>query len=501
MNKNFLNAFTFSLAEKVCLRKNESQYFLFSNTPLRFLQINLKLYEIIENLISGYSLHQMLKNKKEGARKEIIKILFSLVNKGYLSFDLHHAGINENEYPKVSVVIPVKNRPGEIADCLSSLRCVDYPREKLEILVVDDGSLDKTPNVIQSFNVRLIRNPVSKGASFSRNLGSKKATGEILAFLDSDCTVSDEWLKENVLFSLLEGVGAVGGLVKSYFTSSKIDRYESAFSSLNMGNRLLFEAQVESNLYVPSCNMFVQREIFLKMGGFKDGMHLGEDVDLCWRLRKAGTFLIYHPNGAIAHKHRNRLVPMLKRRFEYGTSEANLYLSHRHMKKKIKIPLFAGLSFILFLTAIFLGSPVTLMGSILVLGLDFAQKSHFLKSITETMPAKNLLISILKNAFSFYYYASFYFVRYFLILICLFGFIFNPLWLSGIIFLLICSRVDYSSKKPSIIYINFLCFYILEHLAYQTGVLAGCIKYRYFRCYVPAIEVSCLLFRSYLKKQ
>ena len=69
-------------------------------------------------------------------------------------------------------------------------------------------------------------------------------------------------------------------------------------------------------------------------GGFTASLHLGEDVDFCWRMRRQGYSLLYVPRGTVAHKHRNRLNRMLLRRGAYGTSEAKLYHDHRDKKKR-----------------------------------------------------------------------------------------------------------------------------------------------------------------------
>ena len=71
---------------------------------------------------------------------------------------------------------------------------------KLEVIVIDDGSTDGTEKIAKKFPVKMIRNPESRGQSFCRNLGAKKARGTILAFLDSDCVAGKTWLKELTIY-------------------------------------------------------------------------------------------------------------------------------------------------------------------------------------------------------------------------------------------------------------------------------------------------------------
>lgn len=134
------------------------------------------------------------------------------------------------------------NRPEDIAACLHSLTQVDYPAEKLEIIVVDDGSTDQTADAAREYGVKVISQARSLGAAASRNRGAEIAGGEFLAFLDSDCLVSSSWLREIIPWFTLPGIGAVGGFVAGYYQKTGLDRYEAAFSSLNMGRRIIYHA-------------------------------------------------------------------------------------------------------------------------------------------------------------------------------------------------------------------------------------------------------------------
>ncbi len=115
------------------------------------------------------------------------------------------------------MIIPVRNRPREIEDCLFSLGKLDYPESKIEIIVVDDASTDHTPQVASEFPVRLISLRDNRQAPYCRNLAAKNAIGEILAFIDSDCLADPFWLKELISAFKDARVAAVGGRVASWF--------------------------------------------------------------------------------------------------------------------------------------------------------------------------------------------------------------------------------------------------------------------------------------------
>ena len=488
--RSFFSTLGFRFPEGVRLVKKGAEYLLVCDHPIRFLQINRPLFELLQRLTAGESLCGLTAGLPPSGRKKTEGLILSLAAGGFL--DLHSAGFtpDEKNYPFVSVIIPVKNRPEEIRDCLSSLAALDYPGEKLEIIVVDDGSTDNTGEVAAAFDVNLIRLPASRGPSACRNAGAGEAKGDILAFLDSDCRAGRGWLKELVPFFAFGEVGAVGGFVEGYFKTSHLDRYEEVFSSLNMGRRILLGRRSGSGFYVPTCNLLVREDVFNLAGGFTEGMHVGEDVDFCWRLRDLGYSLLYVPAGSVAHRHRNKLSQMLRRRFAYGTSEAALYLKHPEKKKQLSVPLFDGLSFLALSCAVLSGTPALLLLVPVFFAAGYTRKAVFLKNIQVVISRKSLFLSAVRSTFSFYYYAGFHLIRYYLVALIIPGFLQPPLGLLLLIMLALVSLVDYRIKKPLLPFPVFLFYYLLEHGFYQAGVFAGCLKHRYFRCYLPQLRVT-----------
>ena len=480
-----MKEFTFTLEKQTHLQENTNGFFLISKAPLRILRLNRSLFLILKQIQKGDRLSELMRGPHADRKDSLLKQLLSLTSKGYLKL----TGLAEpKRYPKVSIIIPVKDRPEDIAECLQSLSDLNYPEDKMEVIVVDDGSTQSISDIVSSFNARLIRLEESQGASVCRNIGAQNAGGDILAFLDADCMADKNWLQELVPFLQIEGIGAAGGLVDGYYHKSQLDRYEEAFSSLSMGKRLIFQGNTESNFYVPSCNLLVTSAVFRAMGGFKKGMHVGEDVDLCWRIRKNGHVLLYVPAGKVAHKHRNKLFKMLQRRKDYGTSEAPLYYFHRDKKKRFPISIFAVLSLLAVITSILLHNPYIACSIVLFFGIDLYRKYINLKRLNFSFPLLPVIYSVLRSYFSFYYFASFHLIRYYLILLAGLGFIFHFLWILCGIALLLTSIVDYRIKKPDLLYPVFLYFYTLEHLAYQTGVFWGCLKLKHFRAYIPAFS-------------
>jgi mycofactocin glycosyltransferase len=463
-----MKGFRLALALNTFLKEAPDGFFLLSRLPLRALRVNRALFQVLERVRDGADLV---------FNGELLRLLLELVSKGYLEL---HTPAEPEEYPLVSIIVPVKDQPVDLADCLESLGRIDWPPERREIIVVDDGSVGP---IAAPPGIRVLRQEVSQGPATGRNLGAQHAGGDILAFLDADCLAGRDWLRELVPFFGAEGVGAVGGYVAGYYKNSFLDRYEDACSSLNIGRRLILEGTGPSTFYVPTANMLVTRAAFGAAGGFGEGRRVGEDVDLCWRLRGLGYSLVYAPFGRVAHKHRNRLGRMLRRRAEYGSSEAGLYRAHRDKRKTFVVPVFAGLSFLAAALAVLLLNPFTLISIPLFIGLDVWRRSAALKKTDLKLPLRQTIASALRSGLAFCYFASFHLVRYYLVPLLALGWLWHPVWAFAGLALAVTSVVDFVVKKPALPYPVFLFFYLLEHPAYQFGVFLGCVKARYFGSY------------------
>jgi mycofactocin glycosyltransferase len=475
-----MKGFAFSLQKNVSLEERADGFFLVSRQPVKLLRVNRSLYLLLKHVGSGGEISAFSAPGPQTDAGRRLFVLLSLVSRGYLKLDR----ISEIEaYPAVSIVIPVKNQFGDLGECLHSLSEINYPSDRLEIIVVDDGSRKKVSDMISSSGVTIIREDESRGPASSRNIGAELAKGELLAFLDADCVAGAEWLRELVPFFQAYGIGAVGGFVGGYHERGLLDRYEAVASPLNMGRRILLEGKTPSTFYVPTVNLLVKREIFMATGGFKSGMRTGEDVDFCWRLREEGKSLLYVPFGSVAHKHRKYINAMLLRRGQYGTSEAALYHRHKDKRKTFLFQLLPALSFLALLLAVLLYSPYPLIAIPLLFLLDIWHKSTVSKNNGISLNFSEIAASALRSTVSFYYLAFFHPMRYYLIVIIGLGFLWHPVWLFGGLAVIYTSVLDYFTKKPRMLYPFFLFIYLAEHLAYQIGVFWGCVQQRFYGSY------------------
>jgi mycofactocin glycosyltransferase len=426
------------------------------------------------------------------SRTQVEIFLNDLVRRGFLESE---GTALLSEYPFVSIIIPVRNRPLEIAACLDSLALINYPSEKIEIIVVDDASTDRTAEIVSRFPVALIRSPERRQASFCRNLAAQKAGGEILAFIDSDCLADPLWLKELVPAFKDRALGVVGGVVDAYADKKGLDLYEQVKSSLMVSTWLKRSQKADRFFYLPSCNLLCRREIFLKLGGFREDLHVGEDVDFCWRLQDIGFQLEYRPQGKVYHKHRNFLWPFCRRRFDYGTSEPWLQRRHsRRIKQLILSP--AGFFFWIFIfVAIIFPYPPLLLASGGILVLDSGNR--FFKIGRHHLPLSFSKISksVFRTYLALFYHWAAFITRYYLLLALPFFFLLPLVSLTLMGLHLLTAGVEYIIKKPRLNFFSFLFYFTLDQLSYQFGVWWGCLKNRCFRPVNPVLAAG-PLFRE-----
>ena len=454
--------------------------------PLKGLRLNAQWGPVCVRLSRGefvaFSEIQTLLAVKAGERLEFF--LDELVRRGFLE----SRGFPViKEIPLVSVVVPVRNRPEEIQACLQSLLELDYPKEKLEVLVVDDASTDRTAMVVSGFPVQLIRLAEQRQAPFCRNLGGRKAGGEILAFIDSDCLADPGWLKELVPVFRDPSVGAVGGKVASHYNEKNLDRYEQVMSSLSMGNWPRRSTKKEPFFYVPSCNLLVRRQAFLKVDGFQEELVVGEDVDLCWRLQDQGQQVEYRPAGTVYHRHRNRLRTFCSRRFDYGTSEPLLQKRHPRRNKTFGFPLAGALFWTVIFLSLTLGAWPPAAAAPLVAAIDAAARRRRLQRKDIPVAFIRIQAAVLRDYLGFFYHCCAFLSRYYLAA----GLLVIPLFprlsflVMGIQFL--TGFVVYAGKRPRMDFLSFQFFFLLEQLSYQTGVWWGCLKNHHFTPVAPKL--------------
>ena len=225
-------------------------------------------------------------------------------------------------HPRVSVVVCSYNGASTLDQCLTSLERLDYP--DYEIILVDDGSTDPTPAIAARHpQVRTIRQ-ANAGLSVARNVGLGAATGEIVAYTDSDCFADPDWLTRLVYQLEASSAAAVGGP-----NLTPDDGWLAGCVACAPGQPSHVLETDEVAEHIPGCNMAFRREALLAVGGFDPQFRkAGDDVDLCWRLLEAGYQITFAPGAFVWHHRRQGLRAYLKQQAGYGEAEALLARKH-----------------------------------------------------------------------------------------------------------------------------------------------------------------------------
>src|SRR5256886_7883243 len=226
-------------------------------------------------------------------------------------------------YPKVSVVIASYNGERTLKACLESLARLNYP--DCEVILVDDGSTDSTPEIAKEFpRVRSLRQD-HHGLSVARDTGIAAATGEIVAFTDSDCRADEDWLYYlvgDLLSGEFVGMGGHNFLPPD-------DSFVAAAVMVSPGGPahvMLTDREAE---HVPGCNMVFYKWALEEIGGFDPVFRTaGDDVDVCWRLQERGGKLGFSHAGFVWHYRRSTVRAYLKQQAGYGEAEALLMRKH-----------------------------------------------------------------------------------------------------------------------------------------------------------------------------
>lgn len=230
---------------------------------------------------------------------------------------------------KLSLIIPVFNRPIEIQELLGSL--LKQSVGVYEVIIVEDGSTEKAEEICASFSDRLNIKYFYKensGPGSSRNYGCERATGDYFIFLDSDIIVPPDYLKEVEAELSLNACDAFGGPDAAHpdFTIMQKAINYSMTSVLTTGGIRGKSNSVEK-FHPRSFNMGISRQVFESTQGFSK-MRFGEDIDLSIRIVKAGFETRLFPGAFVYHKRRNNLRSFYKQINNSGIARINLYLKH-----------------------------------------------------------------------------------------------------------------------------------------------------------------------------
>ena len=212
--------------------------------------------------------------------------------------------------PFVSVIVPVWNGAGEIERCVAALNAQSYPRERYEILVVDNGSSDDTPSILGRLpNIKVLSEP-EPGSYCARNLGLRHASGDVVAFTDADCVPDPTWIET--------GIARLIGRPDAALIGGRIELFSEASESETCRlYELTFSFDQETTIRKGRCataNWMSPLGVLRKMGGFNAQLKSGADFELSRRLFDTGLTLLYEREMVVRHPFRGGWRELLDKR-------------------------------------------------------------------------------------------------------------------------------------------------------------------------------------------
>lgn len=299
---------------------------------------------------------------------------------------------------RVSFVIPMLNEIESIDRCIQSILEQSYPLENIEINVVDglskDGSRQKVKDLSQKYpQIKLFDNPMRRTPQ-ALNIGIRNATGDVVIILGAHTRIHPDFIALNIGYMQEKAVKCTGG------------------TQINVGNTLLQEAigiAMGSKFGMPTAPYrflnhaaFVDtvvyaaydRSLFDEIGYFDEELHISEDAELNWRIRKAGYKIFYSPDIKSFYYPRKTLKRLSKQFFNYGILRVNVIKKHPDAVKATHLipPLFIALSLASLLLGVLKAYFWVLLATIWVIYLLYLLLASVITSIRYKKPVLIILL-------------------------------------------------------------------------------------------------------------
>jgi cellulose synthase/poly-beta-1,6-N-acetylglucosamine synthase-like glycosyltransferase len=237
--------------------------------------------------------------------------------------------------PSVSLIVPARNEEKVIGKCIKSLLELDYPKDKLEIIVAIDGSKDRTLEICRSFGkkIRVIKSSPKKCKGDALNNVIPKTKGEIIGIYDADCIVGKKCLKQAVKHFSDQKIGGVCGNLKSYNKKQNIITGALALETTFISFTEYFLNGLGANSHFFGKNMFIRKEI-LKEVGYFDKNVFADDLDMSIKLKKYNYRTVFEPNAIAWHEEPPTLRAFIKQRTRWVRGTIRFLRQRRRHGKK-----------------------------------------------------------------------------------------------------------------------------------------------------------------------
>lgn len=260
-------------------------------------------------------------------------------------------------YPRVTILIPIKNVAKYIKACLDALLNQNYPTDKYEIWLLDNNSTDGTLEIITNYpkdKVKVIQSGIdSPPIKYNRILPRVKS--EIIGLVDGDANVDKEWLRKTVEQLTDPKIAGATGTILTANSEKLIPR----IIGCELQDR--YEKMPREIKRAATMHIVYRKKILEEIGGFNEKLKTGYDAEIGHRINNAGYKIIFVPEARVWHNHRETLSAFFKQQYEYGKFAIIRYFKMPEMLKgdnvssfwMISQPLFYAFSVLLFIFWLF----------------------------------------------------------------------------------------------------------------------------------------------------
>lgn len=249
------------------------------------------------------------------------------------------------ELPFVSVIVPAYNAAATLRRCLEALQQQTYPRNRYELIVVDDASTDDSVKIARAAGAKVVAEG-KRGKSGVRNLGAQRARGEFLLFTDADCEPIPAWI-EKMTAPLRRDEQVVG--VKGAYLSRQ-QEHVARFTQVEVEERYDRMARLETIDFIDTYAAGYRRDTFLANGGFDETLPEVEDQDLSFRLARAGEKMVFVADARVFHQHTVSMRRYFGRKYAIGRWKHLLinryperFISDSRTPQTLKVQMFLAL--------------------------------------------------------------------------------------------------------------------------------------------------------------
>lgn len=237
-------------------------------------------------------------------------------------------------FPDVSVIVPIYNGEQDLPGLLACLMAQTYPADKVEYLLVDNGSGDRTPHLLaaaqsaftaKNLTLKILDERDIQSAYAARNTGIRAAKGEFFAFTDADCYPQPHWLTNLIQPFQTQATGLVAGEIIAFPGTTLLESYADRKHIMSQQDTLAHKFCP----YGQTANLGIRRQALEAVGLFRPYLTTGGDADICWRVQRESDWKIYYaPTATVQHRHRQTLKDLRSQWYRYGKS--NRYLHELH---------------------------------------------------------------------------------------------------------------------------------------------------------------------------